>query len=139
MIWDQQKGHFVFKTGRTLPANMGSLGVDKHGRLTSGYDLHPFEDATTDDPDDYVKPFTLQERAEIAEYMREQWARWVTDTAAVVESARPASGGTYRYNVVACKLAKHDFAPYPNDKTNEGVCSFPHCSRWRDDDIHFQE
>lgn len=138
MNWDPLKGHYVLKSGRTLPANLGVLGVDKFGQMTAGYDNHPPEDEK--DSDSSTPPFTLQERAEIAEYQRERWARWVHEAASIEEPPPPKPPETYTYTVrsvfVPTHAQPHRFEPFGIGKIGKNFCGIAGCGKLKSDQIH---
>lgn len=139
--WDSQKAHFVLKSGRVLTANLGVLGVDKYGRMTTGYDYHPSYDERGDERDSASAPLlTLQERAEIAEYQKALWERWVHEAAAVEERPAPKASESYVYTVrqafVPTHAKPHRFETFGGGIIGSNFCGIAGCGKLKDDAIH---
>lgn len=74
-------GDFVLRSGRTIDANRGILGInvypgDDDPSLYGGYDEEFGNGEELDGEVFGSPPFTTGERREIAEYMIDQWKRW---------------------------------------------------------------
>lgn len=70
----------VLVSGRQFYAHSGILGLSDKLVITEGYDGGVREDrrhdADVDVDEDEDKPFTVEERAEIAAYMVGLWQQW---------------------------------------------------------------
>jgi hypothetical protein len=79
MEWDRARGELVLSSGRRFSAYCGILGVgpESDAGLTAGYyNAVSLWDETIDDE----RPFSAEERREIADAMIARWNAWAART-----------------------------------------------------------